>query len=232
MHPFLSLNRAPVQLKLPRYDTTERQQDQSFLGSRASDWTAGQSDSIYVDDLDDGFSITSASPPPEATAAGVFNPAVDLDQGLPEYKAIFGVPSVWSRQQNPTSWGKYRHTAAFVRAGQGAEQATFATTIPTSGRWRLSLHIPNVAGQEINQQADANAGVSIQISSGLTLGSYDLSLTNNGDSESIEFDAEAAETGWNPLGDFELSAGETQVRLTDKTTGSAVVADAIRWEPI
>lgn len=229
MHPFLSLNRAPVQLKLPRYDKTERQQNESFLGSRTSDWIARQSDTIYVDDLDDSFSIVSASPPPEAVAAGVFNTPVDLDQGLPEYKAIFGVPAVWSRQQNPTSWGKYRHTAAFVRAGQGTEQATFAATIPASGRWRLSLHIPNLAGQEINVQTD---GVSVQASSGLRLGSYDLSLVNNGDTESLEFDGEAAETGWNPLGDFELSAGEASVRLTDKTTGSAVVADAIRWEPI
>ena len=66
----------------------------------------------------------------------------------------------------------------------------------------------------------------------MALGSYDISLLNNGDTEAIEFDAEAAETGWNSLGEFELSAGEAEVQFTDTTSGEAVVVDAIRWEPL
>jgi len=229
MHPFLSLNRESVRLDVPRFDTTQRLNDQPFLGSRPSEWIPSHSDAIYVDDLGDGFCIEGAAPPPEASAAGIFTPPIDLDQGLPEYKALFGVPAVWSRQQNPTSWGRYRHTAAFIRAGQGAERAVFRAVIPDSGRWRLALHIPNIEERQINAQAGA---ARVQASSGLSLGSYDLSLINNGDSESIEFDAGAAETGWNVLGEFELGAGETELHLTDKTDGSAVVADAVRWQPL
>ncbi len=74
--------------------------------------------------------------------------------------------------------------------------------------------------------------LNVQASSRLSLGSYDISLSNNGDTETIEFDGEAAETGWNTLGEFVLRAGEAKVRLSDTTSGEAVLADAIRCEPL
>ena len=47
----------------------------------------------------------------------------------------------------------------------------------------------------------------------------------------MEFDASAASIGWNDLGEFSLPAGEVSLVVSDRTSGSLVVADAVRWRP-
>jgi len=49
--------------------------------------------------------------------------------------------------------------------------------------------------------------------------------------DSRQFDGSVAEPGWNDLGRFVLQEGETQVVVTDETSGNVVIADAIRWRP-
>ena len=48
----------------------------------------------------------------------------------------------------------------------------------------------------------------------------------------VEFDAAAATAGWNDLGEFTLPAGEVALFVSNRTTGSFVVADAVRWRPV
>ena len=64
------------------------------------------------------------------------------------------------------------------------------------------------------------------------LGTYEIALIVDGEQELLEFDGGAAEAGWNTLGDFELGTSEVEVRVTNVTSGGAVVADAIRWTPV
>ena len=62
------------------------------------------------------------------------------------------------------------------------------------------------------------------------LGNYDMRLVDAaGHERGIDFDASAAEPGWNSLGDFELDAGEVSLVVANRTDGATVVADAIRW---
>lgn len=227
MNPYLALNRKAVNLNVPDVDTKQRVDAEPFLGAGASTWAPDQSDDIVVDDLDPGFSVTGT--PPVVGGGGFISPPIDLDQGLPQFKLMFGVPAIWSRQENDTGWGKYRHTAALVGAGDGGEIAHFRTTMPKPGRWRLGYHLPNLSGRDFNQNA-GNARVQGQF--GPTLGTYEMTVLIDGDEEVIEFDGGAADTGWNTLGDFDLGTGEVEVRVTNVTSGSAVVADAIRWSPV
>ena len=67
---------------------------------------------------------------------------------------------------------------------------------------------------------------------GKKLGIYNLLVTDgNGDQHKIKFDPKTAPPGWNPVGNIDLSKGETTVTISDKTDGDYVVADAIRWSP-
>jgi hypothetical protein len=227
LNPFLSLNRREISLSLPRVDSEQIVDDEPFLGMRPSDWLPNQGDDIYVDDLDEGFAVSGT--PPVSQASNPFVPAPDVDQGLPQYQLMFGMPAVWSRQENETSWGKYRHTAALVRAGDGTEQAHFRASIPRAGKWRLAYHVPNLSGSDF-RRGDGN--VRIQGQFGPELGTYDIALIAGGQTREIEFDAGAAEAGWSTLGDFDLASGEVEVRLTNATSGGAVVADAIRFSPV
>ncbi|MCZ6640759.1 MAG: hypothetical protein O7F71_04240, partial [Gammaproteobacteria bacterium] len=58
-----------------------------------------------------------------------------------------------------------------------------------------------------------------------------MTLVSDGERIPIEFDGAKASFGWNELGDFQLPAGETRLEVANVTSGSVVIADAIRWRP-
>lgn len=234
LQPYLSLNREDVQLSLPRIDEETEVGAEPFLGARASDWRPATIEAIVVDDLDDGFSVEADeaddAPPLGAGVAAFFIGTPDMDQGLPESSQANGPTQVWSRRQEPSSWGKYRHTIALVRAGTGARRAVFTAQLPESGRWQLAYHLPALTTQR--NSASPAPGIQVNASTGLggSQGTYDLTLRADGEARPLEFDGEAAETGWNELGEFYLPAGEARVEVSNQTSGRIVIADAVRWE--
>ena len=48
----------------------------------------------------------------------------------------------------------------------------------------------------------------------------------------MTFDANAADSGWNTLGTFDIEAGEVRLEVSNETDGRYVLADAIRWTPL
>ena len=233
LQPYLSLNRQDVQLSLPRIDEEGQVRAEPFLGSRASAWRPAATTDIVIDDLDPGFSVESDEEQNGVRLAGglssFFVPPVDMDQGLPEASGTTGTPTEWSRREWSSSWGKYRHTMAVVRSGAGDRHAAFAAELPQAGRWRLALHLPESATRQ--GSASPGPGVQINVSTGLgRFGTYDLALIAGGEERALEFDAAAAETGWNTLGELDLSKGAARVVVSNETSGSVVIADAIRWQ--
>ena len=67
-----------------------------------------------------------------------------MDQGLPVMNGG-RLPGRWSRNANGAAWGKYRHTMALIKAGNGEKKAIFSTTIPQTGSYDLELHVPKGA---------------------------------------------------------------------------------------
>lgn len=224
LQPYLALNRHAVQLVLPKIDTQSQVEGASLLGSRPSTWQPRQSADIVIDDLDSGFSVQTDRPM-DGRIGGVEGALqglqVDLDQGLPVFHTMFGPPQVWSRVEESNSWGKYRHTHAIIASGDGTQSTTFTADLPEEGRWRLAYF---VSKKPIAAGADRIANTMD------TMGKYNLTLvSSDGDRQPIEFDAAAAEDGWNDLGEYGLPAGETRLQITNASSGKVVVADAIRW---
>ena len=64
-----------------------------------------------------------------------------------------------------------------------------------------------------------------------SIGSFEITVSANSVQapRTIAFDAGGAEPGWSPIGWFELVAGDVEVTLSDKTDGTHVIADAVRW---
>ena len=237
LQPYLSLNRQDVQLTMPRVDSTTRAPDKPFLGHRPSTWRPVETTHLLVDDLDPGFRVESDTADDGIRLGGglasFFIGEVDMDQGLPEARALAfqGTPTEWSRREESSSWGKYRHTIALVGQGAGDTRAVFAADIPHRGRWRLAYHLPR-----LNSSTNQSSGPGVQINAqgGLagSLGTYDLTVVAGGETRSVEFDGAAAETGWNPLGEYDLQGGEVKVVVSNQSSGRLVIADAIRWEPV
>ncbi|MCP4664305.1 MAG: hypothetical protein GY856_53660 [bacterium] len=215
IEPYLALNRHAFRLRLPAVDEEKIVDAEPLRGSRPSDWQLA-SEAIVVDDLDPGFRVEG-----EVQRSSFRLAARDqsggFDQGLPVPAVPFGPPGqVWQRWIFGSAWGKYRHTVAATRAGRGDRRAVFTAELPHDGRWRLELSMPSATPAPGRWRR----------------GTYHLVVVDSSDHrQELTFDAKAAETGWNVLDELELTGGEVRVELSNKTNGSVVIADAIRWLP-
>ncbi len=254
--PYLALNRGEFPVDLPRVDEERIVERAPLRGTRPSEWRprwlATNAEIIVVDDLDPGFSIADNDADTggfrlQGGLTGYFARTNETDQGLPIYESVFGPPTEWSRFAQPRSWGRYRRTTVVAPPGDGNRSAAFTAELPEAGRWRVELHVPSLSPLppgmgpmrrevRIGNGADSpspagngNDGVRFEASLGIRLGSYDLELENGGNSRPIDFDAASADIGWAVLGDFDLVGGPVSLVLSDRTTGSALAADAVRF---
>ena len=65
-----------------------------------------------------------------------------------------------------------------------------------------------------------------------TLGTMAMRLVAGAVETKIDFDADAAEPGWNKLGEYDIVAGPVRLEISSRTSGKVVVADAVRWVPV
>ncbi len=213
--PYLALNRTPFNLTIPVYDPDRLRDDEPFHGERVVE-VAGGDGSFIVDDLDAGFSIEVDDAGKGLRATGSKDEK-DLDAGLPPIEGA-KARADWSRYVHPDAYGKYRRTAAVVSKGKGEKRAVFAAEMPESGRWELSFHLP----------AEQRSGL---MAKRRDRGSWTLVLDDGTGTRDIEFDAEESDSGWNSLGVFDIASGTVRLIVSNKTDGSYVLADAIRWTP-
>ncbi len=234
---YLALNRHSLYLGVPAADQQQAVNKQPFAGFRASTWRPDANAGIVVDDLDPGFAVDYAKADDglRLSAFSFLGDGAahgDMDQGLPVY-TLGGSSAGWLRQALAGSWGKYRHTVARAAAGDGSARAIFTATLPVASRWRLDYHLPDPsAGAGSFSAGSGGIRVSASVAGDDHRGSYDLKIRAAATELAVEFDASAAEVGWNNLGEFELPAGEVQLVVSNETSGQTVVADAIRWRRV
>ncbi len=229
--PYLSLNRAPIRLPVSKPDASRARADEAFAGSRVSDWRPSPPQGIVVDDLDPGFSVVLADGEGVRLGGAVALPDdVDMDEGLPAFASHDPLRERWAREAQTDAWGRYRRTTARSPAGEGLEHAVFTARLPAAGRWRLEYHLPPLYAEDAPGGSGPTIVVSITGGRGeMAHGSYDLTLRQDGTSRPVEFNATGASPGWQHVGEFELAAGEVSLIVSNRTSGSAVTADAIRW---
>lgn len=212
--PYLSLNREGFNVKILNRQEIQTRKAEPFNGVRPVPWDKGDDDRIIADDLDKDFTVTKEEVKDSMRLLGR-SVETGMDHGLP---LVIGpvLPGQWSRRVAITAWGRYRHTAAYIRAGTGKNSAVMPVTIPRAGSWELEIHIPWL---QMMQQARQR-------------GTWHLQIVSDNGRQSISYNASAGEVGWNLVGDYQLPAGKVQVVFSDKTDGRGVIADAIAWSPV
>ena len=222
--PYLSLNRFPIPVALQDYDPEGARDVAPFVGARPSDWVPPVPDGIVVDDLDPGFSIILGD---VSRLGGQRSPARpgSSDQDLPPYSVR---PGTWIRASIPGAWGKYRRTTAGALPGDQGAVAAFEAELPEAGRWRLDFHVPEA---EVPMSFGSAPARSWRVFGALGPMAMRLVL---GDTETrVDFDAGAAEPGWNKLGEFEVGdSRDARLEVSTRTAGEMVVADAVRWTKV
>ena len=215
---YLSKNRAEMRLPAGSVDTDNVVDREAFTAVQPSDWTL-KDRGIVVDDLDDGFGLESADDASRLGGGMGVAEGIETDAGLPAFRR--DRRPGWTRQVLPTAWGRYRRTVARITAGQGMARANFVAELPKAGRWLLSYHVPDL--EQVGMYSYFRSTNDDQGIQGIEISSGDVVAT-------VDFDAAAATQGWNEIDAFDLPAGPVRVTVSDKTSGNAVVADAIRWE--
>ncbi|MYF03031.1 MAG: M1 family metallopeptidase [Gammaproteobacteria bacterium] len=247
VEPYLSLNREAIRIDIPEnfdVDTIVDEPAQPYVVDIS--WSPFDSPEIIVDDLEPAFEIVYERPP--LTTIPVISFVRDLigtslveewDQGMLLYVPERGVPPPkqrWLRRSDEKAYGKYRHTYAFVYKGKQdrSSYAKFTTSLPRSGRWRLDYHMPV-------ESLDPNgAEARIQLVQGRSIDWYEryppglteILIVNSEKRETKEFDAQAAEYGWNTIGVFDVDSSLTEVWISSVSDRKTIYADAIRWVPL
>ena len=237
---YVSLNRTDIEIfgahRRDRADIPKVDEDpRPFV--EISDWALDLEEGLVVDDLDDGFTTDPNDaavnlPGPLLLFSGLM-PDTQMDSGLPVER--LPVPDTWHRNQRWGSYGHYRKTLATIRPGSEIKNAYFTTDIPQAGKWNLDYHIPigtrwrSSRGNSFRLQA---TGLRLNFGAGSEQGSYDIEVQHGDEKIPIEFDSTVGVDGWNSLGSFELPADSVSVRVSSKTSGDVVFADAIRWTPV
>ena len=200
--PYLSRNLQAFRLRVMPVDSDRRIDRNPFEGTRHSEWIES-ADLITVDDLDDGFVMTSDS-----------------------YDGEDALERSWTRQYDEEilAWGRYRHSFVRMAPGNGSTTATFTADLPSEGYWRLAYHLPGRHVTEGHWRVRSPARLD-------SFGTIDVRVsTAQGENVAeIDFDASNAIPGWNTLGDINLGKGLYQVAVSNQTSGNLVVADAIQW---
>ncbi|MBN1904187.1 MAG: hypothetical protein JW927_03735 [Deltaproteobacteria bacterium] len=220
--PVLSYNRSTFELKMANFNPDKIVEAEIIEGVRDIPWELPASASIVVDDLDEGFTIVNDKEETKGlrVKAKAKDMSRDLDQGLPytSYNVLvggLGLPAEWTRISNGMTYGKYRHTAAYIKRGEGTKKAVFSSELPQSGTWDLEIYIPmrNVfPGKKWGRW-------------------HGVVIDRNGDRHQVEFDSKTGTEEWNLAGKYDFPQGKCTLELSDLTDGDIVVADAIRWTP-
>jgi hypothetical protein len=223
LRPYLSFNRGIFEFQVNTIDPAKIVTTDLVEGVHEIPWEIPDSSSIIVDDLDKDFSTVTEGRDTKGLRLKTkkkIDKDQDTDQGLPYISANIlpgrgSVPNEWSRMSNGVAYGKYRHTAAIIKPGDGDKKSLFQTELTQEGAWDLELYMPMKSMFQVRNWGKWHAVV----------------IDNNKDKHEYKFDSNAGIEGWNMVGKLDLPKGNVIVELSNLTDGDIVVADAIRWTP-
>jgi len=209
IEPYLSLNRSGFLVKTFIASDITTENRPAVRGVSEVTLDNHKNNPIVIDDLDSRFSISHVGDKEGFRLTGKTWRRL-TDQGLPISNGW--KPTQWSRRSAKSAWGKYRHTLAFIRPGNGESKAVLETIIPEAGHWELRIHLPNIT--PVRQKR---------------LGNLELEIVFGEIRKPIVYNAKESIIGWNIVGEYELAAGDVRVEISNKTDGEIVIADAVSW---
>ena len=104
--------------QLPEVDEENIRPEEPFRGIREVQYAFPESREVVVDDLDPGFSVEDNGKGGGLRILGRRSEDEETDQGIPVF-AFQGRNSRWERYTHQNAYGKYRHTMALIRGGDG-----------------------------------------------------------------------------------------------------------------
>jgi ABC-type transport system involved in multi-copper enzyme maturation permease subunit len=192
-----------------------------------------------VDNEDEGFTHFSISR--ESKLKQYVDARKEKDDGL-LYESLneWWTPSRWTPVAHAAYYGETVRSAMAIRRGDGTNYVSWSTLLPEKGFYDLYVYIPVSAMYQRpsrRDQSGAQGGQGSGQGPGRGFGpefadkgtDYHYTISSSEGSESVVFELNDPEDGWNRLGSFHFPADSATVRLSNQTDGRRVIADAVKW---
>lgn len=192
-------------------------------------------DEIVVDNEDAGFSYVSVS---KESKLKRFIDSRKEATGRINYNAInpWWTPGTWTQVAHSGFYGQTIRSAMAVRSGDGSNKAAWSAALPYAGYYDVYVYIPVSAmyrppsGRSRGEGGGGRGGGGSRGPEFADRGAvYEYTVSSNEGAEAVNYSMDAPEDGWNRLGTFHFPADTATVELTNHTSGSRVIADAVKW---
>ncbi len=192
-----------------------------FEGERILDKpvTLSLPNEIIVDNEDKGFTVQAQDQTSFLKKIFKMN---NIDKE--EYVGLnmWRVPNNWSKTIYSNFYGRYVHSAYYVKSGNGTKTVTWTANLPESGQYDIYSYATALqfrGGRRRGRGGDRQP----------VGGEMHYNVFHDDGHDEVTLDIQSAQEGWNFLGTYYLSAGTAQVRLSDKSNARMVIADAVKW---
>ncbi len=164
-----------------------------------------------VDNEDEGFSIHQQKQ--ESYLKSLIN-----NENSARYKYtgihVWNPSNKWEPVLQSGFYGQYIRSAYYTASGDGSRYVEWKANLPQGGYYDVYCHIEKLNIYWGRNKRKPN---------------YNYRIYHDDGVEEITLADEELEKGWNYMGTFYISPENARVQLTNKSVGSMVFADAIKW---
>lgn len=168
---------------------------------------------IIIDNEDSSFSFT------ENHNLSYLKTWIDenKDPGYP-YSGIrfWNPPSDWQQVLRSGFYGKYVRSAMYTRSGFEDQVASWKAPLTSEGYYDIYFHVEKINITRQWQRETRKAD-------------YNFKVYHEGGVEDVHLADSDVENGWNYLGTYFVTPYTAKVELTNKSVGTMVFADAVKW---
>lgn len=130
-------------------------------------------------------------------------------------------PNRWRGTTNDDFYGKFIHSAYYIKAGDGNKKVAWKTKLDESGSYDIYYYTSNIRPPWGRRRDEGRRDEFLE--------QFHFRIHHDDGIDDAALDVSNAEGGWAFLGTYYLSADTARVELTDKSKGRIVVADAVKW---
>jgi len=169
---------------------------------------------VIVDNEDETFFVDN---PPYQSLIKRWIITEETEEEFDRYR-WWNPPQRWRLLKNTTFFGRYIHSAYYIRPGDGSRSAIWKAVLPREGLYNIFTYMFRKEDLWRSRRR-----------SQLSYGDYKYVIHHSAGEDDVTIDADKATPGWNYLGTYFFPGDTAQVVLSNESNGRVIIADAVKW---